>query len=81
MFSSIVRGILLSFVDLNWMEYLESITHIKQASQLASYKQQDPLQVFTLDSFEEFNELVKRIKISTVVSVFNIELGSGCETF
>jgi len=72
-FISIMRNILLNAVDSNWMEYLDLIDHIRQASQLASYKQQDPVQAFTLDSFKSFNEMTLKIRVDTILSILNIE--------
>jgi preprotein translocase subunit SecA len=68
------RYIMLNIIDSQWKDHLLSIDHLRQGIGLVGYGQKDPLVEFKKQSFEMFQEMLDRIDINTVKSLFNLEI-------
>ncbi|SHK08619.1 preprotein translocase subunit SecA [Hathewaya proteolytica DSM 3090] len=60
------KSILLKNVDEKWIEYLDSMEFLKEGIRLKSYRQQDPVREFQIESSAEFNEMISCIQRETV---------------
>lgn len=70
------RSILLDNVDKFWIDYLEEIELVRQGINLRSYKQVDPVQIFTVEASELFNVTTYRIKEETIKKILEIKNNS-----
>lgn len=67
------REILLSNVDEKWIDHLDNMEHLKQGIKLRSYRQQDPVREFQIESSDAFNEMIRSIKYSTIKDIIKIK--------
>ena len=65
------RLILLNVVDNYWVQHVDNMEHLKQGIGLYAYKQQDPVQAYQLKGSQMFNEMIDKVKLSTVKHLFN----------
>lgn len=66
------REILLSVVDEKWIDHLDNMEHLKEGIKLRSYRQEDPVVAFKLESSEAFNDMIKSIKYEVVRRIITI---------
>ncbi|WP_290770878.1 preprotein translocase subunit SecA [Anaerofustis sp.] len=67
------RLVLLKVVDSNWMEHIDNMDQLKQGINLRAYGQIDPVQAYTKEGFEMFEEMNEIIKEDTVKYLFHME--------
>ncbi|MFP4657396.1 MAG: preprotein translocase subunit SecA [Desulfonatronovibrionaceae bacterium] len=65
-YHEIVRFFLLENLDKNWKEHLLNMDHLKEGIGLRGYGQKDPKQEYKREGFELFQDLLGRIKESTL---------------
>jgi preprotein translocase subunit SecA len=65
-YHEIVRFFLLENLDKNWKEHLLNMDHLKEGIGLRGYGQKDPKQEYKREGFDLFQELLVRIKESTL---------------
>lgn len=70
----IERIILLRVVDSKWMEHIDNMDQLKQGINLRAYGQIDPVQAYTKEGFEMFEEMNDSIIDETVKYLFNFQL-------
>jgi preprotein translocase subunit SecA len=70
----IERIILLRIVDSKWMEHIDNMDQLKQGINLRAYGQTDPVQAYTKEGFEMFEEMNATIIDETVRYLFNFKL-------
>ncbi len=63
---SIEKGITLGIIDNAWKEHLRELDELRQSVQNASYEQKDPLLIYKFESFELFQQMLKRINKEVV---------------
>ncbi|AEA33507.1 preprotein translocase subunit SecA [Hippea maritima] len=68
------RQIMLQVVDMHWREHLKNMDYLRDAVGLRGYGQRDPLVEYKKVSFDEFEEMVKRIQEDTVASIYHIRI-------
>ncbi len=56
------RRTLLATIDRYWLKHLEEMTRLKEGIGLRSYGQEDPMRVFTRESFELFTRMYEMIE-------------------
>lgn len=66
------RQILLSVVDQRWINHLTDLVDLKQSVKLQSYKQENPINAFIMQSAELFNNLTYSIKNDTVKYILKL---------
>ena len=68
------RQIMLQIVDMHWREHLKNMDYLRDAVGLRGYGQRDPLVEYKKVSFDEFEEMVRRIQEDTVASIYHIRI-------
>ena len=67
------RLVLLKVVDSNWMEHIDNMDQLKQGINLRAYGQIDPVQAYTKEGFEMFEQMNEVIKEDTVKYLFHMK--------
>ncbi len=68
------RLVLLRVVDSNWMEQIDNMDQLKQGINLRAYGQVDPVQAYTKEGFDMFEEMNERIREDTIKYLFHLEI-------
>ena len=68
------RIILLRVVDSKWMEHIDNMDQLRQGINLRAYGQVNPVQAYTKEGFEMFEEMNDAIIDETVRYLFNFKL-------
>ena len=68
----IERVILLMVVDKKWMDHIDAMDQLRQGIGLRSYGQQDPVQAYSHEGYEMFDEMNEEIKKETLKGLFNV---------
>lgn len=72
-FREIERVILLMVVDRQWMDHIDAMDQLRQGIGLRSFGQQNPVQAYTQEGFDMFEDMNHRIKEDTIQALFNVE--------
>lgn len=67
---TIIQNIFLEVVDKYWQIHIEDISELNKGISLRSYKQQDPVQEFIMESKKIYTEMVWSIQTNTIKKVF-----------
>ncbi|MDR1041315.1 MAG: preprotein translocase subunit SecA [Deltaproteobacteria bacterium] len=67
----VLRYYMLRSVDVQWMDHLLSMDHLKSGVSLRGYAQKDPLREYQREGFDMFGELLDRIRIDTLEVIFS----------
>ncbi|MFA6436754.1 MAG: preprotein translocase subunit SecA [Candidatus Paceibacterota bacterium] len=73
-FIQVSRGLLLSTIDLFWMEHLDGMEYLRDSVRLRAYGQRDPLVEYKNDGYQRFKELLFDIRRETLKRFFRIEI-------
>ncbi len=73
------RVILLQAVDNHWIDHIDAMDQLRQGIGLRAIGQQDPVQAYTSEGFEMFNEMNEQIKEEAVKYLFNISVEQPVE--
>ena len=65
------RLALLHSVDIHWMDHIDQMDQLKQGISLRSMAQRDPLQEYTIEGFDMFDEMNRLIQEDAVRFVYN----------
>ncbi len=68
------RQIMLQIVDILWREHLRNMDYLRDAVGLRGYGQKDPLVEYKKASFEEFENMVKRLQEDVVTTIYHIKI-------
>ncbi len=68
------RQILLQIVDTSWREHLKNMDYLRDAVGLRGYGQKDPLVEYKKVSFEEFENMVRKIQEDVITSIYHINI-------
>ena len=68
------RVILLQVVDNKWMDHIDAMDQLKQGIGLRAYGQVDPVQAYTHEGFNMFEEMNQNIQEDTLKYLFHIEI-------
>jgi preprotein translocase subunit SecA len=68
------RIIMLNIVDSQWKDHLQAIDHLKEWINQMGYAQKDPLVEYKKQSFDLFEEMLDRIDIETVRSLYHLQV-------
>lgn len=71
---SIEKGILLRTIDMEWVEHLVALRHLRTGIGLRGYGQRDPLIEYKKESFHMFNELLATIQHTIVKTFFRVKV-------
>ncbi|MCR4722273.1 MAG: preprotein translocase subunit SecA [Eubacteriales bacterium] len=70
----IERLILLTVVDNNWMAHIDDMDQLRDGIGLRAYGQQDPVQAYTNEGFQMFEQMNDTIREETVRLMYNFRL-------
>ena len=70
------RVILLRVVDSKWMEHIDNMDQLKQGINIRAYGHTDPVQAYTKEGFDMFEEMNESIVDDTVKYIFNTRVQS-----
>jgi preprotein translocase subunit SecA len=59
--SDIEQAVSLSIIDDKWKEHLRSMDDLKEAVQAASFEQKDPLVVYKMEAYNQFEHLITEV--------------------
>ncbi len=62
------KAISLRIIDSNWVEHMSAMEHLKEGIGLRGYNQSNPIQAYTMEGFEMFDNLL--IKIEDITAQF-----------
>ncbi len=68
------RQLMLQIVDTRWREHLKNMDYLRDAVGLRGYGQKDPLVEYKKVSFEEFEDMVRKIQEDLVTSLFHLRI-------
>ena len=68
------RMILLNMIDIAWKEHLYNLDHLKKGINLRAYGQKDPKIEYQKESFSLFEQMMSRIRESSVEYLFRINI-------
>ncbi len=66
------RVALLRTVDTKWIDHIDAMDQLRDGISLRAYGQQDPVQAYTVEGYDMFNELIRNIKEDTTRFIFNV---------
>ena len=73
------KAISLRVIDTNWMEHINTMSHLREGIHLRSYAQEDPLRAYTNEGFELFDTLLNTIDKQTVIYLMKAEVRQNIE--
>ncbi len=59
--TDIEKAVILAIIDQNWKEHLRSMDELKESVQSASFEQKDPLVIYKMEAYNQFENLVHNI--------------------
>jgi preprotein translocase subunit SecA len=68
-FNSLSSWVMLRSLDTQWKDHLLNMDRIKEGIGLRGYAQKDPLREYQKEGFEMFEEMISRIRTSSVISM------------
>ncbi len=69
---TIEQHVMLRVIDMNWVQHLTSIEHLRQGIGLYAYGQRDPLVMYKKEAREQFDELLAKIQHDVVHSIYHM---------
>ena len=73
-FHRLERFILLQMIDHAWKDHLYELDQLRKGIGLRAYGQKDPLQEYQQESFRLFEQMMDRIRESTIDYIFHVEI-------
>jgi len=70
----IQRHIMLYNLDTQWKDHLLSMDHLKEGIGLRGYGQREPLREYQKEGYELFLDMIERIKVESLRTLFHIRL-------
>ena len=64
--TALAHKVLITNVDMNWMDHIDAMDQLKRGIGLRAYAQQDPVVAFRQESFDMFDEMTTSIREGTV---------------
>ncbi|MBE6038258.1 MAG: preprotein translocase subunit SecA [Anaerofustis stercorihominis] len=64
----------LNCVDRHWMEHIDNMSQLKQGIVLRAYAQSNPVQAYTKEGFEMFDEMNENIVDAVVKNIFAVRI-------
>ena len=73
-FNQVARIVALRIFDMLWLEHLENMEYLRDSVRLRAYGQQDPLVEYKSEGHRMFQDLLNRIEIGIVNTIFRVSL-------
>lgn len=68
------KVITLKIIDDNWKGHLREMDELRQSVQNAVFEQKDPLLVYKFESFELFQQMLNKINLEVISTIFKADL-------
>ncbi|MDD9994620.1 MAG: preprotein translocase subunit SecA, partial [Dehalococcoidia bacterium] len=68
----IERHVMLRVIDMNWVQHLTSIEHLRQGIGLYAYGQRDPLVMYKKEARDHFDDLLAKIRHDVVHAIYHM---------
>ncbi len=73
------KAISLRVIDSNWVEHMSAMEHLKEGIGLRGYGQINPVQAYTMEGFEMFDNLLDKIDRDTATFLLRAEVKQNTE--
>lgn len=73
------KAITLKVIDSNWVDHMSAMEHLKEGIGLRGYGQVNPIQAYTMEGFELFDEFLTRIDNQIATFLLNAEIRQNIE--
>ena len=73
------KAISLKIIDSNWVEHMSAMEHLKEGISLRGYGQANPIQAYTMEGFEMFDNLLIKIEELTAQFLLKAEVKQNTE--
>jgi preprotein translocase subunit SecA len=73
-FRQLQQMVMLQIVDNQWKEHLLNMDHLRDGIGLRGYAQVDPLREYQREGYDMFMELIHRIQVETVGTLFHLQV-------
>lgn len=73
------KAITLRVIDSNWVDHMSAMEHLKEGIGLRGYGQVNPVQAYTMEGFELFDEFLSRIDNQIAQFLLNAEIRQNIE--
>jgi len=73
------KAISLRVIDSNWVEHMNTMEHLKEGIGLRGYSQTNPVQAYTMEGFEIFDNLLNKIDADTTLFLLKAEIRQNVE--
>ena len=73
------KAISLRIIDSNWVEHMSAMEHLKEGIGLRGYSQTNPIQAYTMEGFEMFDNLLMKIEDLTAQFLLKSEVRQNTE--
>ena len=73
------KAISLRVIDSNWVEHMSAMEHLKEGIALRGYAQSNPAQVYTMEGFEMFENLLNKIDNDIALFLLKAEVKQNIE--
>jgi len=73
------KAISLRIIDSNWVDHMSAMEHLKEGISLRGYGQTNPIQAYTMEGFEMFDNLLLKIEELTAQFLLKAEVRQNTE--
>ena len=73
------KAISLRVIDSNWVEHMSAMEHLKEGVGLRGYAQNNPVQVYTMEGYEMFENLLNKIDNDIALFLLKAEVKQNVE--
>ena len=73
------KAISLRIIDSNWVDHMSAMEHLKEGIGLRGYSQTNPIQAYTMEGFEMFDNLLIKIEDLTAQFLLKAEVRQNTE--
>ena len=73
------KAISLRVIDSNWVEHMSAMEHLKEGVGLRGYAQSNPVQVYTMEGYEMFENLLNKIDNDIATFLLKAEVRQNTE--
>ncbi|HHU02552.1 MAG TPA: preprotein translocase subunit SecA [Christensenellaceae bacterium] len=73
------RNLLLRAVDTRWMDHIDAMDQLREGIGLRAYAQRDPVNEYTMESYDMFDEMVRLIQEDTLRQLFQTRISKPAE--
>ncbi len=73
------KTLTLGVLDNHWMNHISTLEHLKEGIGLRGYAQTNPLQAYTIEGFDLFDELLQKIDKNTSIYLLRAEIRENRE--